>query len=87
MVQLYQFLIRRRAKGLLWLSGSELIPSKWGLVVGGCIHPHGWPVVALGIGHMRQSPVAWMVSAYSFMEFHQYILPLLGGEAFKIRAV
>ena len=55
--------------------------------IGGCIRPHGWPVVALGMGPMCQSSTALMVSTYSFMEFFQHILPLLGGEAFKIRVV
>ena len=76
MVQLYQFPTRRRARDSLWLLGSKPAPLKWGLAagsnhtsyVGGCIRPHGWPIVALGIGLMRQSSAAWMVSAYSFME-------------------
>ena len=34
MVQLYQFPIKQRARGLLWLSSSEPVPSRWGLVVG-----------------------------------------------------
>ena len=95
MVQLYQFPIGQRAKGSLWLSGSEPTPSKWGLPlavitlpdVGGCIRPQSWLVVALGMSPMRQSSATLMVSAYSFMEFLQCVLPLLGGEAFEIRVV
>ena len=34
MVQLYQLPTRRRARGSLWLSGSEPAPLKQGLVVG-----------------------------------------------------
>ena len=94
MVQLYQFPTRRRAKGSLWSSDSKPTPLRRGLAIGSdhtfpdigsCIRPHGWPVVALGMGLVRQSSAAWMVSAYSFVEFHQCILPLLGKEAFKIR--
>ena len=53
----------------------------------GCIRPHSRLVVALGMGLVRQSSVAWMVFTYSFMEFRQCILSLLGGEAFEVWAV
>ena len=51
----------------------------------GCgIYPHGRPVITLGMGSMCQCPAAWMVSAYPFMEFCQYVLSLLLSETFKI---
>ena len=77
MVQLYQFLL---GEGLGARYGCQVLswhPRNGGLLlaeitlpdVGGCIHPHSWPIVALGMGPMRQSSATWMVPAYSFMEF------------------
>ena len=62
MVQLYQFPIRRRVKGSLWLEAITLSD------MGSYIRPHGWLVITLGMGPMRQSSTAWVVSAYSFVE-------------------
>ena len=52
--------------------------------IGGDIHSHGQPVVALGVGFMCQCFAAWMISAYPIMEFYQYVLSMLLSEAFKI---
>ena len=91
MVQLYQFPTRQRARA----RGCQVLsrnPQNRGFPlaaitlsdIGGCIHPHSWLVVALGMGLVSQSSTSWMVSAYSFMEFYQCILPLLGDKAFEI---
>ena len=53
--------------------------------VGGDIYLHGRPVVTLAMGPMCQCPVTWVVSAYPFMKFCQYVLSLLLSETFKIR--
>ena len=53
--------------------------------IGGDIHPHGRPMVALGMSFMCQRLAAWMISTYPFVEFCQYVLSLLLSEAFKIR--
>ena len=52
--------------------------------VGGDIRSHGRLVVTLGMGPMCQCPVAWVISAYPFMKFRQYVISLLLSEAFKI---
>ena len=67
-------------------NGGLLLVAITLLDVSGCIRPHGWPIVALGISPMRQSSATWMVSAYSFMEFRQCILihvPVGGPESTK----
>ena len=53
----------------------------------GSICSHGWPIITLHMGHVSQSSAAWMVFAYSFVEFYQYILSLVSGETLKIRLV
>ena len=52
--------------------------------IGGGIYPHGWPIVAFGVGFMCQCPTAWMISTYPIMELCQYVLSLLLSETFKI---
>ena len=52
--------------------------------IGGGIHPHGRPIVALGVGFICQCLAAWMIFAYPIMEFCQYVLSLLLSEEFKI---
>ena len=53
--------------------------------IGGDIHPHGQPIVALGVGSMYQCPATWMIFAYPVVEFYQYVLSLLLSETFKIQ--
>ena len=52
--------------------------------IGGGNHPHGRPIVALGMSSMCQRPATWMIFAYLIVEFYQYVLSLLSSETFKI---
>ena len=68
---------------------------RWGLSlaavalpkVGDCICSHGWLILTLRMGLVSQSSTTLMVSSYSFIEFCQYILPLLTGETIEILPV
>ena len=59
MVQLYQFPIGQRVEVHYGCQILSRHPRNGGLItlleVGGCIRPHGLPIVALGMGLVSQS--------------------------------